>query len=84
MMEVKTMLQGIRQRAVVDDQGRITISAPELPEGTSVEVIVLVEPEEDDETSYLMADEENRARLLRALHDLENPEKYTYVDPDEL
>jgi len=84
MMEVKTMLHGIRQRAVVDDQGRITISAPELPEGTSVEVIVLVEPQEDDETSYLMADEENRAHLLRALHDLENPEKYTYVDPDEL
>lgn len=47
-------------------------------------MIVLVEPDEEDATAYLMADEENRAHLLRALRDLETPEKYTYVDTDEL
>ncbi|MCA9970524.1 MAG: hypothetical protein KC425_09935 [Anaerolineales bacterium] len=52
--------------------------------GARVEVIVLVEPDEEDATAYLMADEENRAHLLRALRDLETPEKYTYVDTDEL
>ncbi len=84
MMEVKTMLHGIRQRAIVGDHGKITISAPELPVGARVEVIVLVEPDGEDDTSYLMADEENRAHLLRALRDLETPEKYTYVDTDDL
>jgi len=78
------MFQGIRQHAIVGDQGEITISAPELPVGARVEVIVLVEPDEEDATAYLMADEENRAHLLRALRDLETTEKYTYVDVDEL
>ena len=39
------MLNGIKQRGVVSKDGKIEIQIPELPEGTIVEVIVLVEKE---------------------------------------
>lgn len=78
------MLQGIRQHAIVGDQGTITIAAPDLPAGAHVEVIVLVELAGEDDTSYLLADEANRAHLQRALRDLDDPEKYIYVDINAL
>lgn len=37
------MISGIKQRGVVGKNGTIEIQAPELPEGTVVEIIVLVE-----------------------------------------
>jgi antitoxin YefM len=46
------MLSGIKQKAIVGKNGKIELSATELPEGTVVEVIVLVEtPTEEDETT---------------------------------
>lgn len=38
------MLNGIRQKAIVKPGGVIEICSPELPSGTTVEVIILVEP----------------------------------------
>ncbi|WP_191758613.1 hypothetical protein [Komarekiella delphini-convector] len=49
------MLSGMKQKAIVGKNGKIELSATELPEGTVVEVIVLVEPlNEEDETTYLL------------------------------
>lgn len=74
------MLTGLRQRAVVGENGKIILSWPDMPQGTVVEVIVLVDPEEQDTTDYLLSTEANRQHLLKAVKDLQDPETYTYVN----
>lgn len=76
------MLTGIRERAVVKENGKVEIFAPDLPVGTEVEVIVLVD--EMDETEYLLSTEANRKHLEQALIDAEDPTKRIYVDIDSL
>jgi len=76
------MLTGIREKTVVKENGMVEISAPDLPVGTEVEVIVLVE--EMDTTEYLLSTEANREHLFQAMRDAKNPEKLIYVDIDDL
>jgi antitoxin YefM len=78
------MLTGIREKTVVKENGMVEISAPDLPIGTAVEVIVLVEEEEIDTTEYLLSTEANRKHLERAMRDAEDPEKRIYVDIENL
>ena len=78
------MLTGIRQKTIVGEGGKIAFLSPELPSGILVEVIVLVEPEEQNATQYLLSTEENRNHLLQALQDLDDPSCYIYVNPAEL
>jgi len=78
------MLTGIRQKTVVGEGGKIEFLSPELPSGMLVEVIVLVEPEEQDTTEYLLSTEANRSHLLQALQDLNDSSSYIYVDPAKL
>ena len=55
MRAIPIMLSGIKQKAIVGKDGKIELCATELPEGTVVEVIVLVKiPSEEDETTYLI------------------------------
>jgi hypothetical protein len=42
------MLNGIRQKTVVQPNGTVIIQSPELPLGAIVEVIVLVDPQPSD------------------------------------
>ena len=56
----------------------------QLPSGMLVEVIVLVEPEKQDATDYLLSTEANRNHLLQALQNLDDPSCHIYVDPAEL
>ncbi|BAY14676.1 hypothetical protein NIES21_04340 [Anabaenopsis circularis NIES-21] len=77
------MLSGIKQKAIVGKDGKIELSTTELPEGTVVEVIVLVEkPTEEDETTYLLKSEANKKHLLRALENVAQG-NLIYVDLDE-
>ncbi|WP_427161440.1 hypothetical protein ACQFX9_07665 [Aliinostoc sp. HNIBRCY26] len=77
------MLSGIKQKAIVGKDGKIELSTTELPEGTIVEVIVLVEqPTEEDETTYLLKSEANKKHLLKALENVEKG-NLIYVDLDE-
>lgn len=77
------MLSGIKQKAIVGKNGKIELSATELPEGTVVEVIVLVEsPIEEDETTYLMKSEANKKHLLTALENVKKG-NLIHVDLDE-
>ena len=78
------MISSIRQKTIVGEGGRVVIQSPELPPGATVEVIVLIEPGEQDTTEYLLSTEANRQHLLQALRDLEEPSKYTHVNADEL
>ncbi|MCC5610614.1 hypothetical protein LC612_28650 [Nostoc sp. CHAB 5834] len=77
------MLSGIKQKSIVGKDGKIELSTTELPEGTVVEVIVLVEtPTEEDETTYLLKSETNKKHLLKALENVEKG-NLIYVDLDE-
>jgi antitoxin YefM len=79
----KIMLSGIKQKAIVGKNGKIELSTTELPEGTVVEVIVLVEQaNEEDETAYLLKSETNKKHLLAALENV-NQGNLIYVDLDE-
>jgi len=77
------MLTGIREKTVVKENGMVEVSALDLPIGTEVEVIVLVE-EEMDTTEYLLSTEANREHLERALEELKHPENFIHVDMDDL
>lgn len=77
------MLSGIKQKSIVGKNGKIELSTTELPEGTIVEVIVLVEqPIEEDETTYLFKSELNKKNLLEALENVDKG-NLIYVDLDE-
>jgi antitoxin YefM len=78
------MLTGIRQKTIVAEGGKIEILSPELPPGTTVEVIVCVDSEEQDATDYLLSTEANRQHLDHALQNLANRSTYNYVNPAEL
>ena len=78
------MITGIRQKTVVKDDGRIEIPSSKLPPGTTVEVIVFIDLEEEDTTDYLLSREANREHIYQALKDLEDRSTYTYVNPDDL
>lgn len=67
--------------------GKLDLPPLDLPEGTIVEAILLVnEPgkTEIDETDYLLSTEANRSHLMEALEELKEPENYIYIDPETL
>lgn len=77
------MLIGIKQKAIVGKNGKIELSAPEILEGTVVEVVVLVESlNKEDETTYLLQSKANKKHLLKAVENVEKG-NLIYVDLDE-
>ena len=77
------MISGIRERTVVNG-GQIVLPPLDYPDGTEVEVIVLVEGEEMDATDYLLSTEANRRYMEEALEELNHPEKFIQVDIENL
>lgn len=78
------MIIGIRQKTLVGENGKVEIPTSDIPSGTLVDVIVLVEPSEQDTTDYLLSNEANRNHLLQALQDLNKPSSYTYINLADL
>lgn len=65
--------------------GQLDLPPLNLPEGTVVEAILLIqEPDAMDETDYLLSTEANRLHLKEAVELLRNPDNYIYVDPAKL
>jgi antitoxin YefM len=77
------MINGIKQRSVVGKDGRIEIQSSELPEGAIVEIIVLVESADPDETEYLFSTEANRNQLLQAIDRSHNSENLVVISSEE-
>ncbi len=77
------MITGIREKTVVKENGMVEISAHDLPVGTEVEVIVLIE-KDIDETKYLLSTEANRKHLEQAMRDADDPTKRIYIDIENL
>jgi antitoxin YefM len=77
------MISGIKQQSTVGKNGKIEISSTDLPEGTIVEVIVLVESPTIDETDYLLSTPANKDRLLQSIENINNPENLIVITPDE-
>ncbi len=77
------MLKGLKQKVIVGKNGKIELPTTELLEGTTVEIIILVEPEnEEDETTYLLKSEANKKQLLKALENV-NQGNLIEIDLDE-
>jgi antitoxin YefM len=77
------MISGIKQQSTVGKNGKIEIPSTDLPEGTIVEVIVLVESPTVDETDYLLSTPANKDHLLQSLENTKNPENLVVITPDE-
>jgi antitoxin YefM len=60
--------------------GKLDLPFLDLPEGTVVEAILLVDQSELDETSYLLSSDANRRNLIAGLEELQKPQNYIYVD----
>lgn len=87
------MLSGIRRHAIVGKDGKIEIPASDLAEGTLVEVIVLVEQVDEEEsnrrlisqdtTTYLLSTEANRHQLMSAIQNIETKTNLVRFTPEE-
>ncbi|KER10373.1 MAG: hypothetical protein HY22_05770 [[Candidatus Thermochlorobacteriaceae] bacterium GBChlB] len=73
-------MTAIRQTVVVGKDGKIELHSTALPEGATVEVIVLHDQTEQDTTEYLLANPVNRERLLQSIANADNPATHIYVD----
>jgi len=74
------MLSGIKQQGIVGKDGKIEIQTSELPEGTVVEIIILIE---QDTTEYLLSTEANRHHLMSAIENLETKNNLVSFTPEE-
>jgi antitoxin YefM len=73
-------MNAIKYSATVKN-GKLDLPFIDLPEGTVVEAILLVNQSELDETSYLLSSDANRRNLIESLKELKQPQNYIYVDP---
>jgi antitoxin YefM len=77
------MINGIKQRSIVGKDGKIEILSSELPEGATVEIIVLMDSSAPDETDYLLSDPGNRRHLLQAIESAQNPENLVVISAED-
>jgi antitoxin YefM len=77
------MISGIKQQSTVGKNGKIEILSTDLPEGTLVEVIVLVESQTIDETDYLLSTPANKDHLIQALESVEDSDNLIVITPNE-
>ncbi|QFY91031.1 hypothetical protein D5125_01800 [Magnetovirga frankeli] len=78
------MLSAIRLETQVLKGGRVEVSSPELPEGSQVEVIVMLPTQEVDATTHLLSTEANRRHIQYALEDWQDPNKRVRLELADL
>ncbi len=79
-----TFMNTLKYKTTIKN-GQLDLPSLNLPEGTVVEAILLIETSEHtDETEYLLSTFANRQHLKEAVELLKNSQNYIYVDPSEL
>ena len=76
-------MKAVKTKAIVNKQGTIELSDMDIPEGTEVEIIVLVPNSEIDTTEYLLSTEANKTELLEAIERVKNQENMVVITPQE-
>jgi antitoxin YefM len=79
----KMMIKALKQQGIVGKAGKIELHSPELEEGTSVDIIILVSDSEPDTTEYLLSTEANRRELSEAMERVENQENLVTITAKE-
>ena len=75
----------IREFLTVETTGSVTVTSPELTEGSKVQVLIVFENgwEEMDETDYLLSTEANKERMDEAVEELKHPDNFVPIDMEE-
>ncbi|MDJ0598329.1 MAG: hypothetical protein QNJ37_05765 [Crocosphaera sp.] len=77
------MIKAIKQKGIVNKDGKIELQSVQLQEGTEVEVIILVTSSETDTTEYLLSTEANKRELLEAIDRVEKQEELITINPEK-
>ncbi len=77
------LLTSIKEHTHVGPGGLISIHSPEFPEGTAVEVIVMLEPAKQETTDYLLSTEANRRHLREAIEQVNTRDEVVVITPEE-
>lgn len=76
-------MKAVKQKGIVDKEGKIEVKSPELHEGTEVEIIILIPSLETDTTEYILSTEANRRELLSAIERVEKQENIVSISSEE-
>ena len=77
------MITGIKKRTIVGKNGTINLQTPELTEGTEVEIIILIEDQEEDTTTYLLSNPVNRQHLIESMENVEKGENLITINAED-
>ena len=77
------MIKAIKQKGIVDKDGKIEIQSLELQQGTEVEVIILIPSSETDTTEYLLSTKANKQELLEVIERVDKQEELGIITPEE-
>ncbi|MGK7880337.1 MAG: hypothetical protein AB4060_09585 [Crocosphaera sp.] len=77
------MIKAIKQKVIVNQEGKIEVYSSELQEGTKVEIIILVNSPETDTTEYLLSTKANEKELLEARERVEKREGLITITAEE-
>jgi antitoxin YefM len=77
------MIQAVKQKTIVGKDGEIKLNTPQFPEGTAIEVIILVNSNLEDTTEYLFSTQANQKQLLEAIERVKNQENLVVFSEKE-
>jgi len=77
-------MQAIRQQAIVKETGHLEIFSPELPVGTQVEIIILIQAPPLETTPHLLRQTDTSQRLPQGVAGNELLAFAGYIEPDQL
>jgi antitoxin YefM len=73
------MIQAVKQKTIVGKNGEIKLNTSQIPEGTAIEVIILVDSIPEDTTEYLLSTKANQKELSEAIERVKNKEDLVVI-----
>jgi antitoxin YefM len=72
-------MQAVKQKTIVGKDGEIKLNTSQIPEGTAIEVIILVDSIPEDTTEYLLSTKANQKELSEAIIRVKNKEDLVII-----